>query len=90
MKTRKEIEINTLEDLRERLIHEATENKVFLSALNRARFISGNEEKLELVQQIRNREANELQFETDIKLVEEKLNEFSGTKNKPNEKETKI
>lgn len=80
MKTRKEIEINTLENLREKLIQEATENVVFLSALNRARFISGNEEKLELVNQIRNREANELQFETDIKLVEEKLNEFTRTK----------
>ena len=77
MKTRKEIEIETLEGLREKLIAEAIENGIFLSTLRRARLISGKEDNLELVGQIRNREANELQFESDIKLVEDKLKEKS-------------
>lgn len=80
MKTKKEIQIETLENMRERNIISATENDVYLSALRRERIKSGNEDKIDLVQQIRNRETNVLQFESDLSLIEEKLKEANGNK----------
>ena len=73
MKTIREIQIETLENMRERNIISSTENEVYLSALRRERIKSGNEEKLDLIAQIRARETNTLQFASDLSLIEEKL-----------------
>jgi len=75
MKTKKEIETQTLEEMRERLIANATENDVYLSAMKRERIVSGNEQKMDVVNNIRSRETNAVQLESDIALVEEKLKE---------------
>ena len=80
MKTIKEIQIETLENMRERNIISSTENEVYLSALRRERIKSGNEEKLDLIAQIRARETNTLQFASDLSLIEEKLKEANGNK----------
>lgn len=80
MRTKKEIQIETLENMRERNIIASTENEVYLSALRRERIKSGNEEKLDLVANIRARETNVLQFESDFNLIEEKLKEANGNK----------
>lgn len=80
MKTYKEIQLETLEQLRERTIAAATENDVFLSSLKRERLKSGKTDDMNLVSEIRKREANVLQFEGDISLIEEKLNNLENRK----------
>jgi len=80
MKTYKEIQLETLEQLRERTIAAATENDVFLSALKRERLKSGKTDDMNLVSEIRKREANVLQFEGGISLIEEKLNNLENRK----------
>lgn len=73
--TREEIRAGTLEQLRQDLVVKLVTNEVFLDALKAERKKSGNESDMNLVKNIRNREATEVALEGDLKMVEAKINE---------------